>query len=166
MEIPELIKNNVFVDNRGTFAPIQLNTLNKKWLQSNISVNPNKYTLRGLHYQFGNSAQAKLVKVINGTILDFVIDLREFSPNYNKIEFFLMKPGDELFVPFDFAHGFITLDDNTIVQYLVDNHYDPKSERCILWSTIPEIENKILEYDKNFDKNNLLISNKDLIHNP
>ena len=166
MEIPELIKNNVFVDNRGTFAPIQLNTLNKKWLQSNISVNPNKYTLRGLHYQFGSSAQAKLVKVINGTILDFVIDLREFSPNYNKIEFFLMKPGDELFVPFDFAHGFITLDDNTIVQYLVDNHYDPKSERCILWSTIPEIENKILEYDKNFNKNNLSISNKDLIHNP
>ena len=166
MEIPELIKNNVFVDNRGTFAPIQLNTLNKKWLQSNISVNPNKYTLRGLHYQAGTSAQAKLIKVINGTILDFVIDLREFSPNYNKIQFFLMKPGDELFVPFDFAHGFITLDDNTIVQYLVDNHYDPKSERCILWSTIPEIENKILEYDKNFNKNNLLISNKDLIHNP
>lgn len=166
MEIPELIKNNVFVDNRGTFAPIQLNTLNKKWLQSNISVNPNKYTLRGLHYQAGTSAQAKLIKVINGTILDFVIDLREFSPNYNKIQFFLMKPGDELFVPFDFAHGFITLDDNTIVQYLVDNHYDPKSERCILWSTISEIENKILEYDKNFNKNNLLISDKDLIHNP
>lgn len=166
MEIPELIKNNVFVDNRGTFAPIQLNTLNKKWLQSNISVNPNKYTLRGLHYQAGTSAQAKLIKVINGTILDFVIDLREFSPNYNKIQFFLMKPGDELFVPFDFAHGFITLDDNTIVQYLVDNHYDPKSERCILWSTISEIENKILEYDENFNKNNLLISDKDLIHNP
>jgi len=77
-----------------------------------------------------------------------------------------MKPGDELFVPFDFAHGFITLDDNTIVQYLVDNHYDPKSERSILWSTIPEIENKILEYDKNFNKNNLSISDKDLIHNP
>ena len=166
MEIPELIKNNVFVDKRGTFAPILLNKLNKKWIQSNISLNPNKYTLRGLHYQFGKSAQAKLIKVINGSILDFVIDLRKFSPNYNKIEFFLMKPGDDLFVPFDFAHGFITLEDNTIVQYLVDNDYNPNSERCILWSTIPEIEKKIIEIDPSFSKLNLLISDKDLIHKP
>jgi len=77
-----------------------------------------------------------------------------------------MKPGDELFVPFDFAHGFITLEDNTIVQYLVDNDYNPNSERCILWSTIPEIEKKIIEIDPSFSKLNLLISDKDLIHKP
>ena len=98
MKKPELIKNNVFVDNRGTFAPLSLKTLNQKWIQSNISINPNKYTLRGLHYQYGKSAQAKLLKVIDGKILDFIIDLRPYSPEYNKISFFILEPGDELYV--------------------------------------------------------------------
>jgi dTDP-4-dehydrorhamnose 3,5-epimerase len=166
MKKPELIKNNVFVDNRGTFAPLSLKTLNQKWIQSNISINPNKYTLRGLHYQYGKSAQAKLLKVIDGKILDFIIDLRPYSEEYNKISFFLLEPGDELYVPFDFAHGFITLKDNTIVQYLVDNKYDKESERCILWSTLPEIEEQIIQYDSEFNKNMVIISEKDLIHNP
>ena len=166
MKKPELIKNNVFVDNRGTFAPLSLQTLNQKWIQSNISINPNKYTLRGLHYKYGKSAQAKVLKVIDGKILDFIIDLRPYSPDYSKINFYLLESGDELYVPFDFAHGFITLDDNTIVQYLVDNKYDKISERCILWSTIPEIEKQIVEYDSEFNKDKVIISEKDLIHNP
>ena len=72
----------------------------------------------------------------------------------------------ELYVPINFAHGFITLLDNTIVQYLVDNVYDKNSERCILWSTIPEIEKQILFYDLGFTKEKLIISEKDLINNP
>jgi len=166
MNKPKFFKKNVFFDKRGVFAPLSLETIEKRWIQSNISVNKKKYTLRGLHYQYGITSQSKLIKVINGKILDFIIDLREYSPDYNKVQFFLMEPGDELFVPFEFAHGFITLEDNTIVQYLVDNEYNPESERCILWSTIPEIEKTIIEYDKNFNKNDLLISDKDLIHNP
>ena len=166
MKNPELIKNSVFVDNRGTFAPLSVNTLDQKWTQSNISVNPNKYTLRGLHYQYGEKTQAKLIKVIDGKILDFIVDLREQSPDFNKIYFYLLEPGDELYVPINFAHGFITLLDNTIVQYLVDNVYDKNSERCILWSTIPEIEKQILFYDSEFTKEKLIISEKDLINNP
>lgn len=166
MEKPELIKNNVFFDNRGIFAPLSLNTLSKQWIQSNISVNPKKFTLRGLHFQYGKSAQSKLIKVINGKILDFIVDLREYSPTYNNIQFFLMESNDELYVPFDFAHGFITLEDNTIVQYLVDNHWDKESERCILWETIPQIEKEIIKYDLNFKKEYIIISEKDLIHNP
>jgi dTDP-4-dehydrorhamnose 3,5-epimerase len=91
MEKSLLIYDPVFKDNRGTFAPLPLKFkdgnhpyLIKEWLQSNISVNPKKYTLRGLHYQSGEYAQTKLVKVITGNIIDFVVDLRKDSEDYGK----------------------------------------------------------------------------------
>ena len=133
MEKPELIKNNVFFDNRGIFAPLSLNTLSKQWIQSNISVNPKKFTLRGLHFQYGKSAQSKLIKVINGKILDFIVDLREYSPTYNNIQFFLMESNDELYVPFDFAHGFITLTDHAEVAYKTSDYYAPQCDSGIIW---------------------------------
>jgi dTDP-4-dehydrorhamnose 3,5-epimerase-like enzyme len=68
----------------------ELFELDKEWKQSNISVNPKKFTLRGLHYQSGETAQAKLIKVINGRILDFVMDLRIPLRTYNNCQFFDM----------------------------------------------------------------------------
>ena len=95
MEKPFKIENKVFVDERGTFAPLaidysqsEIKELNKQWIQSNISINPKKYTLRGLHFQLGDSSQSKLVKVINGSILDFVVDMRSNSEDYRKVYFF------------------------------------------------------------------------------
>ena len=76
MEKAHFIENRVFKDKRGTFSPLDLSKLDKNWIQSNISVNPRKYTLRGLHFQKNEYAQAKLIKVISGKILDFVIDMR------------------------------------------------------------------------------------------
>ena len=136
MEYPQLITNPVFVDHRGTFAPLSLNSLDKNWLQSNISVNPQIHTLRGLHFQVGEKAQAKLIKVITGSIVDFIVDIREDSPEYMKLYHYDMSSGDELLVPRGFAHGFMTTSFNTIVQYLVDNDYSPESEGSIYWREI------------------------------
>ena len=136
MEYPQVNSNPVFVDHRGTFAPLSLNSLDKNWLQSNISVNPQIHTLRGLHFQVGEKAQAKLIKVITGSIVDFIVDIREDSPEYMKLYHYDMNPGDELLVPRGFAHGFMTTSFNTIVQYLVDNDYSPESEGSIYWREI------------------------------
>jgi dTDP-4-dehydrorhamnose 3,5-epimerase len=163
MEKGHFIENRVFLDQRGSFSPLDLSKLDKNWVQSNISVNPRKFTIRGLHFQKNEYAQAKLIKVINGRILDFVVDLRPVSEDYNKVFFFDMKQGDEVYVPRYFAHGFITLEENSIVQYLVDNDYSPENECVITWISYPEIENKIKELDSFFGKELVIIENKDLI---
>ena len=163
MEQPRIINNRIFYDERGSFSPLSLFELNKEWKQSNISVNPKKFTLRGLHYQTGETSQAKLVKVINGRILDFVVDLRIHLRPYNNCQFFEMKGGDELIVPRGFAHGFITLEENTVVQYLVDNDYNPNTEGSILWTSFSDIKKEILKLDSTFDISSVIISKKDLV---
>jgi dTDP-4-dehydrorhamnose 3,5-epimerase len=163
MEKAHFIENRVFRDERGTFSPLDLTKLDKNWVQSNISVNPRKYTLRGLHFQKNEYAQAKLIKVISGKILDFVVDLRQISEDYNKVFFFEMNEGDEVYVPRYFAHGFITLENDTIVQYLVDNDYSPHNEGVTTWTNYPEIERKIKELDPLFGKELIIIHDKDLV---
>jgi len=161
MEKAYRIKNNIFLDNRGSFSPLSLKLLDKDWVQSNISVNPKKWTLRGLHFQKGVHSQAKLIKVIHGRILDFVLDMRVNGGE--DLEFFEMGPGDEILVPREYAHGFITLEENTIVQYLVDNDYNPQSECSLVWTSFPEIKKTMLNIDSNFDSDLIVISDKDLI---
>jgi dTDP-4-dehydrorhamnose 3,5-epimerase len=156
-------RKKVFPDNRGVFAPLSLKVGGLDWIQSNISFNPNKFTLRGLHFQVGEFAQTKLIKVINGEILDFIVDIREGSENYMMLYMYHMESGDELLVPKGFAHGFITLRDNTIVQYLVDNDYSPESEGSIVWTNFEQIKVKIENLVGNFDENDITISDKDLI---
>ena len=163
MEKAHFIEKKIFKDKRGTFSPLMLDKLDKNWLQSNISVNPRKYTLRGLHYQKNEYAQAKLIKVISGKILDFVIDLRTLSEDYNKVFFFEMSDGDEVYVPRYFAHGFVTLDENTVVQYLVDNDYSPENEGVKVWKNYPEIVTKIKSMGVFIDEELILIAEKDLI---
>ena len=146
MENPQVNNNPVFMDHRGTFAPLSLNSYDKEWLQSNISFNPKIYTLRGLHFQVGEKAQSKLIKVITGSIVDFIVDIREDSPEYMKLYHYDMNPGDELLVPRGFAHGFMTTSFNTIVQYLVDNDYSPESEGSIYWREIEGLYDVLNSY--------------------
>lgn len=158
------IKNNVFVDHRGTFAPLSLYSLDKDWIQSNVSFNPKKGTFRGLHFQVGDFAQAKLIKVVTGMIIDFIVDIRIDSPNYLKVYEFIVNPGEELYVPRGYAHGFLTTEDNTVVQYLVDNIYSPENEGSIYWKGFPEIVDTIKEYqDGVLNEGELIISEKDLV---
>jgi dTDP-4-dehydrorhamnose 3,5-epimerase len=170
MEIAELIYNPVFKDNRGTFAPLplkfgegKLGILQKEWLQSNLSVNPKKWTLRGLHYQSEPYAQTKLVKVITGNIIDFVVDLRVDSEDFGKCFIFEVGPNNELYVPKGFAHGFITIEDNTVVQYLVDEEYYQPKEGSISWESIPLIVETLKNKIDGFNPDDILISEKDKV---
>ncbi len=154
MEKPILFDLATHLDNRGSFTPLSLNLFEKKWVQSNVSVNDKKNTFRGLHFQKGEFAQAKLLKVIHGEIIDYVVDLREESEDYMKLQEFRLTRNNALLVPRGFAHGFITTEKNTVVQYLVDNDYNKESEGTLFWSDVPELYKKLKGKD-------LIISQKD-----
>jgi dTDP-4-dehydrorhamnose 3,5-epimerase len=143
MEEGLLIHNSVFEDSRGTFATLplkfgegKLSVLRKNWIQSNISVNPKKFTFRGLHFQVGEFAQSKLIKVITGKIIDFIVDIRPNSPNYLKPYEFIVEPNYELFVPKGFAHGYISLEDKSEIIYFTSSPYSPNSEETLNWKDI------------------------------
>lgn len=94
-----------------------------------------KGVLRGMHFQKGDYAQAKVVEVVQGAVIDAVVDLRKDSPSYGKWTSVLLTPenGRQLYVPRGFAHGFISLEDDTVFQYFVDNTYMPDQEGGIAW---------------------------------
>ncbi|MFA6251727.1 MAG: dTDP-4-dehydrorhamnose 3,5-epimerase [Candidatus Paceibacterota bacterium] len=141
-----IIEPDVFEDNRGWFVE----TYNKKklkeagiiteFIQDNYSYSKKRGTLRGLHLQNEPYAQAKLVYCIKGTVLDVAVDLRKDSPTYKK--WFSIELSEQnrkqLFIPRGFAHGFLTLTDDTEFQYKVDNDYNKQSERSIRFDD-PEI---------------------------
>ena len=91
---------------------------------------------RGLHFQKTPYSQSKLVSVQNGKILDFVIDLREGSKTFGESYSINLSSDNNLsiFVPADFAHGYLTLEDNTVVSYKVDNYYSPSHEEGIRYN--------------------------------
>ncbi len=88
---------------------------------------------RGLHYQAGDAAQAKLVRVTEGTVVDIVVDLRSDSTTFGQHMAVELSDanGRQLYVPRGFAHGFIVMSDSAVFQYKVDNYYCPSAERCI-----------------------------------
>lgn len=136
-----LLKPKVFADHRGHFyesyradffATIGLDV---NFVQDNQSLS-NKGIVRGLHFQAPPRAQDKLVRVVAGAVLDVAVDIRKKSPTYGKIfaveltaENFLM-----LFIPKGFAHGFATLEDQTIFQYKCSDYYAPDHEGGLLWN--------------------------------
>jgi dTDP-4-dehydrorhamnose 3,5-epimerase len=157
-ETPYLLKQPVFRDNRGLFAPIKLND---NWTQSNIIVNNSIYTFRGMHLQSFPKQQSKLLFVIQGRIVDIIIDLRKDSKTYKKVDSFVLEEGDGLYIPKGYAHGFLTLTPNSIVNYLVDEEYLPKNEINILWSSIPEVKSIIDRFCFNNIDNDVVFSDKD-----
>lgn len=129
-------------DNRGSFARIwdrkifQDNGLNCDFVQSSISYNLKKGTLRGLHYQIKPYEEAKLVDCIKGKIFDVVIDLRSDSKTYLQSFQIELNSKDNkiLFIPEGFAHGFQTLEDDTEVFYHASQFYSPIAEKGIKWN--------------------------------
>lgn len=130
-----LIKPNVFNDDRGYFyesfhhSRYQAQGLSCNFIQDN-EARSGKGVLRGLHYQTGAHAQAKLVRVVTGSVYDVIVDIRSNSPTYG--EWFGVELSEEnkfqLFVPRGFAHGYLVLEDNTIFSYKCDNYYNKESE--------------------------------------
>lgn len=139
-----IIEPDKFGDDRGYFSPyfIQKNFDElgfTKVVQASRSKSA-KGVLRGLHFQEYPKNQAKIVEVINGSAIDVVVDMRENSSTFGQWDSILLtdKNNKQVFVPHGFAHGFVSLEDNTIFQYLNDNDYAPELEGGILWND-PEI---------------------------
>ncbi|WP_458095235.1 dTDP-4-dehydrorhamnose 3,5-epimerase [Roseomonas sp. WA12] len=118
--------------NRGDFEAVGVTDV---FVQDNHSLSATPGTLRGMHFQLPPRAQAKLVRVLRGAILDIVVDIRRNSPTFGgHIACRLSdEGGDQLYVPAGFAHGFITLTPDTEVAYKVTDLYSPEHDRGLAW---------------------------------
>ena len=158
-----IIEPTLLEDSRGYFAETFRQDLfnqaigyNVDFIQENESKS-NKGVLRGLHYQLAPFSQSKLVRVLEGSVLDVVVDIRKSSSTFGKhISVELTAENKrQLFVPQGFAHGFIVLSDSAIFSYKVDNYYSPKHERGIAF------DDKDLDIDWRLPKEQIKLSNKD-----
>ena len=135
-----VIEPKVFNDSRGYFfeAWKQQEFLDNvgpvDFIQDNESKS-SRGVLRGLHYQKGEFAQAKLVRVIKGKVLDVAVDIRQDSPTFGKHVMVELSEENkrQLFIPRGFAHGFLVMSDEAIFTYKVDNVYAPQAEAGIRW---------------------------------
>ncbi len=139
---PVLVQGKVFGDQRGTFCEtwredlFRINGIDEDWQQDNVSISNHKNTVRGLHWQVGRAAQAKLVRPALGRILDVAVDLRQGSPTFGQAVAVILDAlkNQQLYVPEGFAHGFRTMEEQCIVAYKVSRVYDQRSERSLFWA--------------------------------
>lgn len=110
--------------------------LQTNWVQENQSLSEKPHTVRGLHFQIPPFAQAKLLRVVRGNILDVFVDLRKSSQTYGKWDSIELSGENckSVYIPRGFAHGFCTLSGSVIVQYKVDNFYSPECEFGLRWN--------------------------------
>ena len=152
-----------FEDQRGYFfESFNQNTFENLSKQKFVFVQDNesksiKGTLRGFHYQLGPFTQSKLVRVIDGEVLDVVVDVRKTSKNFGKHWSFKISSENkkQLFIPKGYAHAFLTLSDTAIFSYKVDNYFSPNHDRTIIWN------DKFLQVDWEFNESDITISDKD-----
>ena len=165
-----ILKPRVFKDDRGYFYESfnervfeSLAGMNTNFIQDNQS-SSSRGTLRGLHFQTGSAAQAKLVRVIKGTVYDVAVDLRPYSPTFKQWHGVELSEENDLqfFIPRGFAHAFVALEDNTIFQYKVDNYYSSVNDGGVIWKDEelsikwPELKLELSEKDKNLPRLNQL----------
>jgi dTDP-4-dehydrorhamnose 3,5-epimerase-like enzyme len=153
MKTPKKFTQPVYKDNRGSFVPVKLED---NWIQSNLSINDNPYTWRGLHFQVGPRRQSKYITVIKGRVIDVIVCLT--GDKIGEVEVYELKEGEGLFVPKNYAHGFLTLESGTIVSYFVDEIYSKEHEVSVHWMSVPEVK-KVVE--SHLGNNQLVISDKD-----
>ncbi len=136
-----IVKPRVFEDERGYFFEsynrdvFAANGIENKFLQDNESKSK-KGVLRGLHFQKPPFAQGKLVRVMKGSVLDVAVDIRKDSPTYGKWASIVLTDKNKFmyWVPPGFAHGFVTLEDDTVFFYKCTNVYNKESEGSIRWN--------------------------------
>lgn len=138
----KILKPQVFGDNRGWF----MESWSKKkmedaglfydFVQDNQSFSSVKGTIRGIHFQYGEAAQAKLVRCVKGAVLDVAVDLRKDSPTYKKYVAVELSAENftQLLIPRGCGHGFLTLTDEVEFVYKEDNLYAPTEDRNIIWN--------------------------------
>lgn len=158
-----LIHDTVFEDSRGYFFESfnakkfeSLTGISTQFVQDNQS-SSERGVLRGLHMQTGEAAQAKLVRVLQGAVLDVAVDLRKYSSTFGNV-FVVELTADnhkQLYLPRGFAHGFVVLSDKAVFFYKCDNYYNKESELGIMYND-PD-----LKIDWQLPKDELLLSEKD-----
>ena len=143
----KLIQTKTFADHRGYFRETyrsngfrEITGRDVDFVQDNESLSKSAGVLRGLHFQRSPHTQAKLVRVVCGSIFDVAVDLRPSSPTFKQWRSFELSAenGRQLFVPGGFAHGFCTLAENTVVTYKVSDYYVPECDGGIRWND-PEL---------------------------
>jgi dTDP-4-dehydrorhamnose 3,5-epimerase len=133
----KLFVPDVFEDARGYFKETYSRDkyaelgMRDQWVQDSVS-RSSKNVIRGMHYDM---RMAKLVQVLLGRIFDVIVDVREESPTFKQWQGFELSADNhhQLYVPKGFAHGFVALDDDNIVQYKMTAHFDPSHERILSW---------------------------------
>ena len=161
-----IIKPNVYTDDRGYFfesfnkARYDERIGNIDFIQDNESMS-SKGVLRGLHYQYGEFAQSKLVRVIKGSVIDFALDIRKSSEFFGKLFYIELSEDNkyQFFIPKGFAHGFLCLENNTIFSYKCDNYWNKQSERGI--DIISYINSFLINKNINITFDQYILSNKD-----
>jgi dTDP-4-dehydrorhamnose 3,5-epimerase len=148
LAIPDvvLVETPRFGDARGWFSEsynrrvFAQNGIEAEFVQDNVSFSAVVGTMRGLHYQAPPNAQGKLVRVLQGCILDVAVDMRRHSASYGAhvSAELSAENGRQLHVPIGFAHGFVTREPDTIVAYKVTNFYAPEADHGIFWAD-PEL---------------------------
>ncbi|OUS02397.1 dTDP-4-dehydrorhamnose 3,5-epimerase [Flavobacteriales bacterium 33_180_T64] len=160
-----LLEPTVFEDNRGYFFESfnqdkfnKIVGLNVNFVQDNESFST-KGVLRGLHYQTGDFAQAKLVRVIKGSVLDVAVDLRKNSSTFGEhVSVELSEDNKkQFFVPRGFAHGFVVLSETAIFSYKCDNYYHKPSEGGLIY------DDSTLNIDWHLPEKSLIVSEKDVV---
>jgi dTDP-4-dehydrorhamnose 3,5-epimerase len=158
-----VVRVRKFADSRGHF----LETFRKadfaemgvdcEFVQDNQAFSAQTGTIRGLHFQVPPHAQAKLVRVLRGAVYDAAVDLRRGSPTYGKWcgARLTADGGEQIFVPRGYAHGYCTLEPDTVVAYKVDSYYAPQSEAGIIWS------DSAIGIDWSVPAERVLVSDKD-----
>ena len=160
-EIPDVvvIEPTVHGDSRGYFVETFRQDKLEEFLGYKINFcqdnesKSSKGVLRGLHYQLPPHAQTKLVRVIQGRVLDVAVDIRRNSPTFGKYVAVLLSAENkkQLLVPRGFAHGFVVLEDDTVFAYKVDSYYSPQCDRGIAFDD----ENLNIDWILNHDELNL-----------
>ena len=167
---PMEIKPKIFYDDRGYFyetwnaKDFEANINSETWFVQDNQSFSERGTLRGLHYQLNPMAQGKLVRVTKGIVFDVIVDLRQKSKTFKSWTSLILNCQDknQIWIPKGFAHGFLTLSEEAILEYKVTNFWEKDLERTILWndSSIsiewPRLNNKLLEPNLSFkDMNGL-----------
>ena len=142
IEGPLIVEPRVFGDHRGYFfesfsqRDFEEHVGPVTFVQDNESFSAKRGVLRGLHFQKGEAAQAKLLRVVRGSVLDVAVDIRPGSPTFGKYVSLVLSGENkrQFFIPRGFAHGFLVLEDDTIFQYKCDNFYAPEAEGSYRWN--------------------------------
>lgn len=162
--VPTLIEPKLYRDERGYF----FESFNLKEFEENMGTNINfvqdneslsqKGTIRGMHFQTGPWEQAKLVRVIKGSVYDVAVDIRPNSSTFGQFVGVHLTENNhqQFFIPRGFAHGFVALENDTIFQYKCDNYYHKANEGSFRWNSISRIP-----WNNYVDLNKVIVSEKD-----